>query len=402
MRYPQLLSKTVNIRKLQNGKIGFGALCDDRPQQWIECFSQQLQKITLWFPETEMNDELLQFLQTNCSDNIKEIMFIGSKYSKSFEKGINAFLKNVETIRITCRGDGSGMRLDVVLNDLPLLKHLEFFYVGKFSKIKGWKRVNCTQLESMTCHFCGTTIKTKLKRFLQQNPSVKRFTCNVHRPSTAMMKQVLTAVTKSVNIEELIIEVDDIDFALIRNQLQCLDERKNFKRLGLRVSSSWMRKSFELASMKSLSFLSLHHNQRFFGMEHHFAAVSQMVNLEVLELNGHFFINELIAADLSKNLTDLKRLILFEVELLSDVCKSFASNARQLIEIELRLCRFDKQELLSNVPMMIDERKKLENAAKLVITIYSDADTIPKAWRNNKTFSKENEPNDDLVEVKLI
>lgn len=393
-KYQHLASKRVLIRKFRNGEIGF-----DSNERYIKCFSRKLQSFVLSFPEGKMNDELLQFMRTNCGENIKEITFHGWQYSKSFEEGIRTVLKNVETITIDSHAGNSNMRLDVVLHNLPALKHLN---AGYFADVESWRNVKGLQLESLSCNVdrrmgLGSV---NLQRFLWRNPKVKCLKCAVDDDD--LIKPILKKVAKVAQIEELlfIFHCWRTDFSSIRNQLKILDERAGFKRFGLTITDgSCLKNVFELASLKSFSILRLW-DCEFSDMEKHIPELNLMVNLEVLEFVGENSINDKIAMNLSKNLVNLRKLAFLEnkewlpKKNVVDVLKTFIRNAPKLTEIELQECGIDEKELSSNVPVFIAERKKLENATRLIIFITNDGETIPSGLRKNN--------NEELVVVKKV
>lgn len=382
-KYRGLQAKSVVIER-KNGQIGFHG-----PDKYIDCFSEEMRRISLYF--TEMNDELLEFMQFKLDEKLFEIEFYGLNWSKAFSDGIAAFIQHLVVVRLNDYKNQSNLCVDSFLNNLSHLRKLTIYGSEKFIKKINWQRVECQKLEIFECRIYNSTVIKRLEDFFRKNLTIAVFKSRMSRPTIKQVKNVLKTVVNFENIQAFAITFDGgaINFTSIRSELEMIDERKSLKRFALDLRYVDRMTGFsELTTVKSLTELHLS-DPRYAPnyLDGYISVLSTLVGLKILNLDC--YLSEANATELANSLQSLER-VCFTTGNVAEVLKSFAKHAPKLQEIRISQ-DFDTK---VDLAMLNANRRKLKDAVKLnIVTISSTG--VPN-------YERLNNMNYDLVDLKSI
>lgn len=364
-------------------------VCFRGSKNYAKSFTQQVQSLEMWFHHAEMGESLLQFMRLNGCNDIKKIKFCGVNWSKSFADECDFFVQNVEIVSFyVLWSKRHDVHLDEIVKHLPLLSHLKV--VGYETKLP---TIKLSRLVVFEYDISIQPNLEDLENFLQQNPTVRRCTVHVYSHNINFIQRLLKIVSKS-SIAELFLECDkEIDFALIRNELTQLDERKNFKRLELKILANHMRNPTELAFLKSFNGFHLKHDE-VSSMNRYIRAFSSYVNLTTLWIEAH--VSEAFAENLSQNLRNLQEFYFDGYQIWKTIAPFVRYSPKLKKIIVLNSCSDeDDEDEYSSIATLNAERKMLEDATEL--TIYLAAyDRVEYILTPNDDCSNE------LVQVKHI
>lgn len=336
-------------------------------------------------------------MQQNCGKDTEKIEFWCSDMSESLASALKTVVPNVETVKFRHDGfDSENSRVDLFLNDLPLLKNLSIYYNP--SEGMNWHLIKCPQLDSFEITVCKDSPIDGLNKFFEENPTITRFKCDLHDPSTDNVQLIFTIASQCKNIKEFHLNIDsEIDFAMVQSQLKMLDERESFERFGLILRADLVE---NLPSLKSVTELHLRNpnyykdNQR--CLEHHLPALNTMSHLKVLLIEE--YVGDDCAGSLAQNLQGLEKLsvdlrtadgiekFIEKEPTVKSFIKPFVLFAPKLVEFEVQT-NFDiEEDDTFNRRMLTEGRKNLKDAAKLNIFMESEHPRGPRSR--------------DLVEIK--
>lgn len=391
-KYPELVWRTLRIQK-EDGVIGFD---HEETERYIQCFSRQCENVAIYLEDKKMDDQLLEFIKTKCSDSIKEIRFYGLNSSSNFQLGIRDCLRSVETIELAENNHDASLCLHRLVNSLPNVKQISIVGSERFLRNVKWSRIECPKLEAFQCDINYGWMVKKLTKFFNRHRTITRFKYYMHSPPIVRVRQILDIVIASENIEELFFQIDGrIDFSLIRDQLKMLDQRNNFKRLTLNLcgDAGGIQNLAELASIKS--FAELRFPKHSFKLGRHISALISLSNLQTLRLSCNF--TEADADSLSQKLRNLQKLCI-------DGTQTQASPIRKKVMLFVRNSPKLSSMAIYNPEISADifdfgvlnaERKKLKDASKLIISFDRDCGSMNLTPRRKTN-------NNDLVQLKLI
>lgn len=399
--YPEIVSRQICI--LKRGKTfrlcrenrAFGCSRSIRykfgSEKYIEYFGRQLENIKLCFQGSEVSASLIEFIKSSCSENIRKICFDGLRLtSASYEKEFKDILKNVESVTFQHCSVGLGMQLENIVNDLPHLKDLKILGHNFFLEKVDWQHIKCPKLKTFTCTL-GERKPTAedLTNFFEEHPTVKKFSCYMFQPMSDRLKTVINTVIQCKNVERLFIDINGhINFCSIEKELKVLDKRDSFSALGFGLLSHRVRNLHELASVNSLTALrfSIESNAAN-DLNQHFEALNLMPNMKTLWIDGYI---ENLSEDLSLKLKNVEELLLEETYKVKDDILRFVRNSPKLRQISI----FESLHLTKdtcNIAMLNRERKRLDSAVKLTISITD--------YGNMSSYAKQQKTNYEFIEV---
>lgn len=111
--YPQLLLQKITVEKT-NGTIDF-----KEKTNYVKCFGDKIESVEI--KNCKYDKQLLHFMRTKCTENMKRIEFCGGVWSKLFLRGIRKILRNVEFIKLRW---AEGVSLGDILRHCHRLKRL--------------------------------------------------------------------------------------------------------------------------------------------------------------------------------------------------------------------------------------------------------------------------------------
>lgn len=360
-RYPELMSTSLNIL-WTNGAAEF-----NNTSKYLNYFSRKIEIVKIYptHIHDEFNEDLLEFLRSNCSENIKEIWFNGLNWSYEFQQGIKEFLSNVEVIKFIGREQASNIRLNDFLGELPRLTHLSI--EGFSPLVYQVNRLRTVKLETFECAVAYPNwVAASFKDFFEQNPTIKRFKIATDCRAPEYLKLMLKAVTQSESIEELFITVmGGMDVSAVLDQFELLDERPNFKHLALAVDSNMSGQNLiKLASLKKFS--ELHSSGNYSVLRG--PVLRSLIHLKVLLLDK-YYVHVENAENLGIDAKNLDTLIISDAGPLNFRCFMYSGvfYAAKLTEIVLRPHRFEAPHL--DLDILNQARSRLAGASKMVIRV---------------------------------
>lgn len=381
-RYPQLLAKQFQLMFTTNGRLEI--ISGDR---YTDCFSRHLQSIRIRFGAGGVTEESLRTIRAKCGENIKRINFVVSSASRAFQEGLEGVFPKVETIRLDADYLDGNFRFDKFLHQFPLLKTVDVSCYDAFLRKVSWKELKCPEFKGFVCQIKPSLMPNALETFLQRNPTITHFGCRIwYCPPNYYLKQVLEIVIRCEHIEELFLDIgQNVDFSSVRNELKMLDERTNFKRLRINAQSE-MDNLSELACIKSFTELFL---DRFYW---NMSDLSSLVNLKTFGFRSR--VDKTDVKDLSQSLKCLEKVYFHRIkkEELKSAVLPFVCNSVKLNEIWV-VCH-DFENSCFDIAMLNNERKKLKDATKTVITI--------EYYGEVKPLTPCNKPNYDLISLKFV
>lgn len=381
-KYPELVSRTVRIENI-DGRIRFRG-----PEKYAKYFSKHAKSV-VYFGHYEKNEQLVQFMRSNFSKNIKKFSFYGVNRFKSIGREIREFLQQVEILSCTIVSNRIDVCFDDILNNVPRVKILHIDLPKSIKKVK-MPRIEMSCLEVLWFRSNFSLVMNELERFLQCNSTIKRLTFELWRAKTNDVKKLFEIVIRS-KIVELFVEFCSeslseepflfIDFGAMRKEVEMLDECEHFKRLEVRfdfnrteglgvyllsLMGSWLR------AFKGLHIHNLHNRDGFTQF------LRCHTHLTVLSIDQRFKeVNHEIHQLLSKELTNLEEFYYYRqnqhgqiTSNVKEIISFYVRNTRKLYKIVV--LNLEAEDSSFNALEFSEQRKKLNDGIELTIYVASD------------------------------
>lgn len=314
------------------------------------------------------DDELLQFILTNCSSSLQMIRFERAMLQSVQLKRMHHMLHRVETVVIHECGMIDDF-YDCLLSECDQLKHLIISDSYTIMNPAGskWMSMKYPLLESV--QICSITMlpfqRDQWVKFFRQNPQIKCFACDHWYSIDAMDRPIKTIATNARNLERLFISLRGIGHLnATYYDLSVLGESSHFESLELQFTGNTgiqylIRHAKLLASIKQLHTLHLYDMVLTKEIAH---VVITLANLKRLNFVKTPF-NTDFAESVSSGLHNLE-------EIYSDISNDFTPfirNAPKLMKIQLADTEFGAINLGWGLLWLNDERTKINSCP---ITIY--------------------------------
>lgn len=410
-KYKDLVSKQIIITEDETTKEVYF----DERERYVKLFSRHIENVRISYCKN--NKRLIQFMQANCSKNIRKIGLIHGSWSTWFSKKIAPYLQAAEVVEIEFSAAWNATKtVDDILRLCPQMKCLKisYDYMEGVSTAIRFPAAAYPQLEMFTFSADDGNDSSRpvenLEIFFANNPNIKRIVMDLYEHSIGFAKQFLRAVSEHGQVEELFIWLHYFNYTMCLNGLKKLNDRNSFKRLELKMHQQYQEQSLamDLLPLSSLTKLSGLYLSGWNVNSHLGVILDSFAHLKVLQLE-HCFLTEAASVVLTKNAPELKELHFINMPI--QAIQPFLRNTKVLSKIIVYCCS-DTGEDMST---LINERMQLEGACKT--TIYLDenplsvADEDPPSDDNTKSETNkegekvlirvlDNVTNQDRIELK--
>lgn len=378
-RYPFLIPKSLTIVST-NGIVDF-----DRKDNYIKCISQNVESIHI-VGNNGSCDRFIQFIQTNCGQNVETLKLHNSNGSETFSEGIKRVLENVKIVKFV---DSKGF--DHILVKCKNVQYLQVCNWNVSTKLPRNSYPTLKVFKLFNFKY-DSAPWDELTTFFQRNPNVKRFIC-VNNLKTLLTKRLLSILIENGNIDELFIQLlrIDTDFGVIYKELKKLTDRTNFKRLEIKFDCQYGEFPQTINVLSPLQhFTGLHLE----NWNPSLVNLSYLINLKILRLSN-CSLDGKAATAIAHRLQSLEQFH-YRINTATQVrecIKPFARYAKKLTEMAIICAKIEDNH--EDISKLNGERRKLANASKLIIFIKGSS-------RFNWNFKHLNVTDKDMVDFKTV